>query len=120
MTVEIKRPLLLFGKHRPTHLLSRQLLVVRLLGASCLMLIGFGLGAYYLADLQASSVFVLRLIILFLAAAPGILLEYFLERDVRPDTDDHWERSTETLYITELLQYIFVLSLGAFLVEIAG
>jgi len=113
--VTIRRPLLLFGASRPACLLTQQLRSVRVAALICFGLICAGLAYLYLFDSSRMVVTVVRIWMLLLAAGPGILLEYYLERNARSAKDTDASQLTATLYSTELLQFLFLLNLAVFL-----
>jgi len=113
--VTVKRPLLLFGARRPTCLLMHQLRIVKRVAVACSVLLVLAVAQFYLADPQPQVVTIIRISMLLLAALPGILLEFYLERNVRAGHVSDDGQQPVTLYWVEVLQLAFVLNLAVFL-----
>ena len=113
--ISIKRPLLPFGKNRPARLLEGQLKLVRIVAVSCFLLIGAGVSFLYFSQPGSAVSVLLKVAVLLCAALPGILLEFYLGRHKKSDSQLMTASRLETIYSTELLQFAFVLMLGAFL-----
>lgn len=113
----IKRPLRLFGENRPAKLLDTQLKSVRVTAVVCVALIGLVLIALYILNPGTLVGFILRAAVLFFAVLPGILLEYFVGRNKIHEAGWLTASKPENLYGAELLQFVFVVMLGIFVIQ---
>ena len=115
--MKIKRPLLLFGARRPDCLMAPQMRLVQRLGIACFAGIALAITLLWFYALPFKTEVVIRISLLLCAVLPGIVLEYLLERNARAGLRCEPGQATATLYGTEILQLIFVLSLGVFVIE---
>ena len=115
--MKITRPLLLFGESRPDCLMAAQMRLVQRLAMACFAGIALAITLLWFYALPFKVEVVIRISLLLFAALPGIVLEYLLERNARAGLRCDPGQATATLYGTELLQLIFVLSLGVFVIE---
>ncbi|WP_339858243.1 hypothetical protein [Pseudohongiella acticola] len=116
--LKIVRPLLLFGRNRPNRLTDGQLANIRRVAFVNVVFILAGVTWLVLGGMSQIVLFVVRAVLLLLAVIPGILMEYYLASHVTDNTDDDAFSPSKTVFITEFLQYVFVLLLGLFLTDI--
>lgn len=91
--------------------------VVRIVALACFALIGAGVVGLYLFKPDSTFSIFVKVVVLLSAALPGILLEFYLGQHKHPETDLMTAPGSETIYSTELLQFVFVLMLGVFTLD---
>lgn len=117
--IKIERPLLLIGKHRPSFLFESQLLLIRQLATSCFVFLGVAAVILLSAGISSVARSAVLIAMLFATSLPGIVLEYFLERNVKAGCKGPRAYQTCKLYSTEILQFGFVAILAAFVIGVA-
>lgn len=117
--IKIERPLLLIGKHRPSLLFESQLLLIRQLTTGCFVFLGVAAVILLSAGMSSWATNAVLIAMLFAASLPGIVLEYFLEKNVKSGREYPHAHQTCKLYSTDILQLGFVAILAAFVIGVA-
>tara|TARA_R100001143_G_scaffold2443_1_gene5226 strand:- start:440 stop:844 length:405 start_codon:yes stop_codon:yes gene_type:complete len=112
--IRIARPLLPFSRNRPDILTHQQLRAIRQLVAFCSTAFSLLFGFLWFAELGRTAELTARIVMLFIAVIPGLVLEHILDRNSKQQRHSE-ELETVPLFGVEAMQLAFVLSLGWFL-----
>ncbi len=109
--IRIARPLLPFSKNRPDILTLPQLRAIKQLVAFCSTAFSLLFGFLWFAELGRTAELTARIVMLFVAVVPGLVLEHILDRNSKQQGYAE-ELETVPLLGVEAMQLAFVLSLG--------